>query len=432
MEFNFKETFGKTDKIIVAYGAAKGVYELAKRANQKYKNYTNYTVTVGAGDEIYEELHTWLLSKIPDRDKHVLSAVTENRSRMDYPDSDDSSTKKESVSLFYASTGYQTVDIDGYKIRVMIHSKIPEGINAADLPASMKSAFEVMYFIASSTAGRDSLIRHLNQVMITKRNKKNKPVLRVRANWGEWVTRNDLPPRHLDSVVLKEGQMEAILADFKEFMDSEERYNKLSLSWHRGYLFHGPAGTGKSSIAKVLAHHFNMPIYYMPLGDLKDDTALNNAFSSVKPRSILLLEDIDIFDAATERGQSDKITMSGLLNALDGINTPHGLVTIMTTNNKNLLDPALIRAGRIDRQEELGFVNFYQFRNMVTWFYGVEEPFNPLFTNLEDLEISPATIVDLFCQYKNSYKDGVDAAYEHFMDKMTDNSWYVARDREML
>jgi chaperone BCS1 len=46
-----------------------------------------------------------------------------------------------------------------------------------------------------------------------------------------------------------------------------------------------------------------------------------------------------------------------MLNALDGVWTPHGLITMMTTNNRDALDPALLRAGRIDVDEELSLLD---------------------------------------------------------------------------
>ena len=67
----------------------------------------------------------------------------------------------------------------------------------------------------------------------------------------------------------------------------------------------------------------------------------------------MLMTNTIVYHAATERNeQKDKVSVAAMLNALDGIWTPHGLITIMTTNNREALDEALIRAGRIDVHEE--------------------------------------------------------------------------------
>jgi AAA+ superfamily predicted ATPase len=73
----------------------------------------------------------------------------------------------------------------------------------------------------------------------------------------------------------------------------------------------------------------------------------------IQPRSVLLLEDVDVYHAATDRDEEDgKVSVAAMLNALDGVWTPHGLITMMTTNNRDRLDAALVRAGRIDVDEE--------------------------------------------------------------------------------
>ena len=67
-----------------------------------------------------------------------------------------------------------------------------------------------------------------------------------------------------------------------------------------------------------------------------------------RPSGMLLLEDIDVFHAAARRDDdAGSITLSGLLNALDGIATPHGLLTVLTTNTPEVLDHAVVRAGRM-------------------------------------------------------------------------------------
>jgi len=69
-----------------------------------------------------------------------------------------------------------------------------------------------------------------------------------------------------------------------------------------------------------------------------------------------LLEDVDVFHSATERDdEGSGVTLSGLLNALDGIATPRGLLTVTTTNDPSALDVAVIRPGRVDLSEQFGY-----------------------------------------------------------------------------
>ena len=119
----------------------------------------------------------------------------------------------------------------------------------------------------------------------------------------------------------------------------------------------------------------------MNLSESQKDSKLSDLLNYIKPKSILLLEDIDVFKATHEREESKGVTLAGLLNALDGVLTPHGLITIMTTNHKDVLDDAVIRAGRIDRTEHLDYANADQVSRAFKFFYGEElgqtvEPYN--------------------------------------------------------
>jgi chaperone BCS1 len=155
---------------------------------------------------------------------------------------------------------------------------------------------------------------------------------------------------------------------------------KLALPWHRGYMFHGPPGTGKTSMVKALANEFKLDLWYVSLGDLKEEASLINLLSEVSPRSILLLEDVDTIQLTHDRDEEPKaksptnISLSSLLNALDGVATPHGLVTVMTTNHFDRLDPALTRAGRMDRVEELAYPGTREVDALYQRFYGSPLP----------------------------------------------------------
>jgi ATP-dependent 26S proteasome regulatory subunit len=106
----------------------------------------------------------------------------------------------------------------------------------------------------------------------------------------------------------------------------------------------------------------------MPLNDIRQDEDLMSLVADVNG-GILLLEDIDVFHAATIRDDEAKTTLSGLLNALDGVATPPSLVTIMTTNNPDILDEALVRPGRVDRHERFGFADSDQLTRLFFYCY---------------------------------------------------------------
>jgi chaperone BCS1 len=187
-------------------------------------------------------------------------------------------------------------------------------------------------------------------------------------------------PRGLDSVVLEPGEKEYLLQDVLQFRRSKQRYECLGVPYHRGYLFYGPPGTGKTSLVSALAAHFGLSIYTVNLADF-NDRSLMSAVNNVPRNSVLLFEDIDCMKGSQSRAATDLsnrqsgtatpnakenvstqsgITLSGLLNVLDGFHAPTGVLFVMTTNHVEKLDPALLRPGRIDYKLYLGSASDHQ------------------------------------------------------------------------
>ena len=176
-------------------------------------------------------------------------------------------------------------------------------------------------------------------------------------------------PRLLDSVVLEPGEKEYLIEDVARFRGSKQRYQRLGVPYHRGYLLYGPPGTGKTSLVSALAAHFALSIYTVSLTDFTD-RSLMTAVNQVPSNSVLLFEDIDCMKGSQNRasepaGQSgatapgkentqNGVTLSGLLNVLDGFYAPTGVLFVMTTNHVKKLDEALLRPGRIDYKLYLG------------------------------------------------------------------------------
>jgi chaperone BCS1 len=190
-----------------------------------------------------------------------------------------------------------------------------------------------------------------------------------------WDLVEGYAPRLPDSVVLQPGEKEHLMQDIENFRKSKRRYARLGVPYHRGYLFYGPPGTGKTSLVSALAANFGLSIYAINLAVL-DDRSLMNAVNQVAPNSVLLFEDIDCMKTGSARvpsnarpnesapacNQKEKenvaarngVTLSGLLNVLDGFYAPTNVLFMMTTNRVEALDEALLRPGRIDYKLYLG------------------------------------------------------------------------------
>ncbi len=99
---------------------------------------------------------------------------------------------------------------------------------------------------------------------------------------------------------------------------------------------------------------------------------------------------------ATDSG----ITLSGLLNALDGVVSSPGRILIMTTNHPEVLDDALVRPGRCDAKFQFDFCNKSQIKELYQMFFGIEAPTHQL-ANIKASEYSPAHITAVFLRHRN-------------------------------
>ena len=177
---------------------------------------------------------------------------------------------------------------------------------------------------------------------------------------GYWRLYNLVPARKLDSVAMDPGKRETIKNHVGDFLNDRDDYIRMGVPWRYGMLLYWPPGTGKSSLTVAVASEFGLPIYNITFSskDLSDNL-LDQLFSSVPERSVLLLEDVDT-TGVPRRSYSDMfertVTLSGVLNALDGVNASQGRVLIMTTNHRERLNEALMRDGRADDKIEMWYV----------------------------------------------------------------------------
>ena len=184
--------------------------------------------------------------------------------------------------------------------------------------------------------------------------------------------------RRLDSVVLDDGIKENIVSDLDEWRASASWYHDRGIPYRRGYLLHGPPGSGKTSFIVALAGELDYNICILSLSDegMTDDR-LAQALSVVPQRSIVLLEDIDaafgsrVAGTESHQHRRSNLTFSGLLNTLDGVASSEERIVFMTTNYLERLDPALMRPGRVDMVQQLGSATSHQAERLFHGFYWV-------------------------------------------------------------
>ena len=169
------------------------------------------------------------------------------------------------------------------------------------------------------------------------------------------------------------AEAKSLIAEARRWKAGEEWYAARDLPWRRGWLLHGPPGTGKTALTRAVAEDLDLPVYAYDLASLKNDE-LREAWAKMLAEApcLALLEDVD----AVFRGRENVAVKEGgltfdcLLNCLDGVQRADGLLVVVTTNHPDRLDPALgadlgdgrvggdpggraSRPGRIDRVVEL-------------------------------------------------------------------------------
>lgn len=230
--------------------------------------------------------------------------------------------------------------------------------------------------------------------------------------------------RPISSVVLDQGVAEGIVSDVKEFVSSVSWYRDRGIPYRRGYLLHGPPGCGKTSFITALAGELEYSICVLNLSDRSmSDDRLQYRLADAPENSIILLEDVDAAFVSREDSKQteeaykglNRLTFSGLLNAIDGVTSTEGRIMFMTTNYLERLDPALIRPGRVDVIEYIGPCTAYQLATMFRRFYPEvsDELASEFSTSVIELgvPVSAAQVQGFFMWFKKSPQAAIDNVF---------------------
>ena len=153
------------------------------------------------------------------------------------------------------------------------------------------------------------------------------------------------------------------LEEIKEFLKSPEKFNNLGAKIPKGVLLVGPPGTGKTLLARAVAGESNVPFYSISGSDFVEmfvgvgASRVRDLFKKAKDSApaIIFIDEIDAVGRRRGAGiggghDEREQTLNQLLVEMDGFESNQGVILMAATNRPDVLDPALLRPGRFDRQ----------------------------------------------------------------------------------
>lgn len=164
-----------------------------------------------------------------------------------------------------------------------------------------------------------------------------------------------------DVAGLKEEKEE--VSELIDFLKNPKKFQKLGARIPKGVLLVGPPGTGKTLLAKAVAGEANVPFYYISGSDFVElfvgvgASRVRDMFRQAKHNApcLIFIDEIDAVGRQRGTGlggghDEREQTLNQLLTEMDGFGTNEGIIIIAATNRADVLDPALLRPGRFDRQ----------------------------------------------------------------------------------
>jgi len=179
------------------------------------------------------------------------------------------------------------------------------------------------------------------------------------------------------------------LEEIVEFLKSPEKYNTLGARIPKGVLLVGPPGTGKTLLAKAVAGEAGVPFFSISGSDFVEmfvgvgASRVRDLFETAKKNSpcIIFIDEIDAVGRQRGTGlggghDEREQTLNQLLVEMDGFGANEGVIMIAATNRADILDPALLRPGRFDRQVMVGYPDING-REAILKVHSREKPLSP-------------------------------------------------------
>jgi hypothetical protein len=332
---------------------------------------------------------------------------------------------------------------------IIRHVDSSEQIQTQNGMASVKSN---SFIIESQNGTFDNIKEYIKYIFeLNKMEVKTMRVYQPRAYESKDYTRVDWESlyvksnKHIGNTILNSNLDDELIGDIGVFLKNQDWYDTRGVPYKRGYILHGPPGTGKTSVIKAIANTYNLPVFTIDFDIIKDNNTLSQLITEINyyhknTPYILCMEDVDrskIFNKY--KSSNDKcVTTECLLNILDGVVEAYGRIVFMTVNNLDViqtyhsngldLSKALMRPGRIDKILEIGYLEKSQSEKMIQLFYeqDVSLDFDPI-----GKKISPAELVQVMQVYPTNL-DGLLSAFKGKVNGNTPNDSMIPNMLESM
>ncbi|CAN4109879.1 unnamed protein product [Withania somnifera] len=329
--------------------------------------------------------------------------------------------------------------------------------NPRDMNSTMKSeirSFELTFHKKNKDLVLNSYLPHI--IKEAKLQKHENKTIKIHTVDYEnmynlhdmWKPVNLDHPATFETIAMESDQKDMILKDLERFVKRKEYYREVGKAWKRGYLLYGPPGTGKSSLIAAMANYLNFDIYDLELTTLTRNSDLRKLLVATANKSILVVEDIDctidLQDNLANRAvdysingfhqQESKVTLSGLLNFVDGLWSSCGdeRIIIFTTNHIEKLDPALLRPGRMDVHIHLSYCTPCGFKILAANYLGIKD--HKLFKEIVELidiaSVTPAEVAEQLLK-EDEVEDSLKGLINFLHTKMKEKEEEKAKEVEI-
>ncbi|KAG9450690.1 hypothetical protein H6P81_010655 [Aristolochia fimbriata] len=367
------------------------------------------------------------------------------------------SKPKNSKTLTFTMDANQKVEDDfrGFKLRWSLHSVEKKTHNFGIIRSHENRFFELTFHRKHKDAVHAAYLPHVmeeaSRIKFKNRERRLYTNRSSDDNGRLWSSVPFNHPSNFDTVAIDPRLKEEIKADLIKFTSRKDFYARVGRAWKRGYLLYGPPGTGKTSLIAAIANFLEFDIYDLELTAVTSNSQLRKLLIATSSKSVVVVEDIDCTldlsdrkkrivrkeetegglmeenDQVKKRDQKEgnangsqaagagaafsTVSLSGVLNFVDGLWSSCGgeRLMIFTTNHKEKLDPALLRAGRMDKHINLSYCDFPSFKTLMHNYLFLVE--HELEKEVKDLlpaaKVTPADIAEVFMSCNDDAEAGM-------------------------